>query len=48
MRKYDLYWMSNRSWWELVDLAPTLKADAPPEAKASYARYMKQIEDEDE
>lgn len=46
MRKLDLYWMSNRDWWELVDLVPTLKEDAPSEAKASYERYLKQTEDD--
>lgn len=46
MRKLDLYWMSNRDWWELKDLVPTIRADAPPEAKASYERYLKQTEDE--
>lgn len=47
MRKLDLYWMSNREWWELVDLVPTIRADAPSEAKASYERYMNQTEEDE-
>lgn len=47
MKKLDLYWMSNRDWWELIDLVPTLKANAPADAKASYERYLKQIEDDE-
>lgn len=35
MRKIDLYWMSNREWWEYVDHIRTIKDSAPPEAKES-------------
>lgn len=48
MRKLDLFWMTNDEWWESIDFVPTLKADAPPEAQASYQRYLKQTEDDDE
>ena len=42
MRKLDLYWRSNRDWWEVKDLAPTLRKDAPREAWESYGRYLVQ------
>ena len=42
MRKIDLYWKSNRDWWEYKGLIPIIKDNAPPEAKASYERYLKQ------
>ena len=41
MRKYDLYWMSNREWYEYDKrLIPRLKENAPPEAKLSYKNYL--------
>lgn len=42
MRALDMFWMSNRDWWEFVDHIPTIKASAPPEAQRSYKRYMEQ------
>lgn len=47
MKKLDLFWMSNHDWWEAIDYVPTIKDDAPPEAKASYERYLKQTEDDE-
>ena len=32
-RTYDLYWMSNRAWFDLKDPVPTIKVDASSEAK---------------
>ena len=48
MRKLDLFWMSNRDWWELVDLVPTVRKDAPPESQKSYAHYLEQTKGNDE
>lgn len=45
MKKIDLYWKSNRDWWEYKDNFPTIKDSAPPEAKASYQRYLEQVND---
>ena len=38
-----MYWMSNRDWWELKNHIPTVKEDAPIEAKVSYKRYKEQL-----
>ena len=35
--------MSNRDWWELKNHIPTVKEDAPIEAKVSYERYKEQL-----
>ena len=43
MGKIDLFWQSNREWWELRDHIPVVKASAPPEAQASYKRYLEQV-----
>ena len=40
MRKMDLFWRSNREWWEYKDHIPTIKPDAPPEAQESYKNYI--------
>ena len=46
MKKVDLYWKTNHDWWEYDDnLIPIMKESAPPEAKASYQRYLKQVND---
>ena len=44
MRKLDLYWNSNREWWEFKNHIPVVKDDVPSEAKESYERYLKQQE----
>lgn len=44
MRKYDLFWQSNRDWWEFKNHIPVVKETAPPEAQESYKRYLKQLE----
>lgn len=44
MRKLDIYWKSNRQWWEFQNHIPTIRKDAPPEAQESYANYCNQIE----
>ena len=46
MKKIDLFWQSNRDWWEYKDHVPTVREDAPPEAKESYERYLKQTSEE--
>lgn len=47
MRKLDLFWRSNRDWWEFKNHIPVIKEDAPPEAKASYARYLEQTKSDE-
>lgn len=42
MKKIDLFWQSNDAWWEVKENIPVVREDAPPEAKESYARYLKQ------
>lgn len=48
MRRLDLYWKSNRDWWEYKDHVPTLKDSAPPEAVLSYQRYLEQVSNAEE
>ena len=43
MKKRDLFWQSNREWWEFRNHIPVVKASAPPEAQASYQRYLKEM-----
>ena len=38
MRKLDLYWMSIPDWWDIKNLIPVIRDDAPEEAQASYDR----------
>lgn len=42
MRNIDLYWRSNREWWEFKNHIPVIRKDAPEEAQKSYANYLKQ------
>jgi len=47
MRKLDLYWMTNPEWFffpdvEDDDVEPILTETAPPEARESFERYIKQ------
>ena len=45
MRKLDLYWKSNRDWWEYdKDFYPVLTENAPKEAWESYLRYLEQTD----
>lgn len=48
MRKVDLYWKSNRDWWEFIEHIPTIKESAPPEAQESYKKYLQQTNAEDD
>ena len=43
MKKLDLYWKNDRSWWEFKNHIPVIKNDAPPEAQESYKRYLEQL-----
>lgn len=45
MRKLEYYWQSNHAWWKFQDGIPVLTDDAPPEAKKSFERYLRQIEE---
>ena len=45
MRKLDLYWKSNRDWWEYdKDFYPVLTENAPLDAWESYLRYLEQTD----
>ena len=46
MRKLDLYWMSDESWWTFKNDIPVIKDDAPEEAKESFRRYIRQVSGE--
>ena len=35
------YWMSNKSWYKIVDGKPQLTSLAPPTAKRSFAEWNK-------
>ena len=43
MRKLDMYWKSNRAWWEFRNHVQVIKDDAPVEAQISYERYIRQL-----
>lgn len=45
MRKLDFYWQSNDAWWEVRNGIPVVRDDAPLEAKKSYERHRKQVEE---
>jgi len=47
MTVLDLYWQSNKNWYHYEGWNAVLNEDAPPEAKASYKQYLKQLEDID-
>lgn len=45
MRKLNLYWMTNPDWYDYADedgTEPFLTEEAPPEARASFQRYIEQ------
>lgn len=42
MRKFDVYWKSNKEWYFYDGLVPKLKEDAPEEAKKSFEHYLQQ------
>lgn len=42
MRKFDVYWKSNKEWYEYDGLVPKLKEDAPKEAQESFEHYLQQ------
>lgn len=46
MRKVDLFWKSNRDWWEFIDDVLVLKESAPQEATESYEHYLEQMNSE--
>lgn len=45
MRNVDLYWRSNKEWWEFINHVPVIKKDAPQKAQESYKRYLEQMND---
>lgn len=45
MKNVDLYWRSNKEWWEFRNHIPVIKKDAPKVAQESYNRYLKQMKD---
>lgn len=45
MRTLDLFWLTNPEWYDYTDDNEGelfLVDDAPPEARASYERYLEQ------
>lgn len=42
MHKLDLYWMSQKEWWEFKEHIPVVSESAPQKAKESYIRYQEQ------
>lgn len=50
MRKLDMFWMTNKAWYELKHDGDKweyfIKDDAPEEAKKSFAHYLEQKKDE--
>ena len=42
MRKFDVYWKSNKEWYEYDGLVPKLKEDVPKEAQESFEHYLQQ------
>lgn len=46
MRKVDLFWKSNKEWWEYRNGTPVLKETAPTEARESYEHYLEQMSEE--
>jgi hypothetical protein len=39
------YWCSNDNWWHLEGWKPVINDDAPQEAKESYQRHLKEVEE---
>ena len=47
MTKYDMYWKSNKEWWEYNEWhRPVIKKSAPKYAQMSYRHYREQIKRE--
>ncbi len=42
MKKFDVYWKSNKDWYFYDGFVPKLKEDAPEEAKKSFEHYLQQ------
>ena len=45
MTRLENYWMSNEDWVDFSKEDVCVKDDAPEEAKRSYEKYLKQIEE---
>ena len=46
MTKLDYFWASQKEWWHrLPNGEKVLNYDAPAEAKESYERYLKQLDE---
>ena len=45
MRKFDIYWQSNKDWFYFDGFMPKVKDDAPQEAKDSYKHYLQQTKE---
>lgn len=48
MRNYDMRWLEDDRWLEGEGLAIKIKEDAPPEVKASFENYLKQLKEENQ
>lgn len=42
MRKFDVYWKTNKDWYYYDGLVPKLKENAPEAAKESFEHYKRQ------
>lgn len=42
MKKFDVYWKSNKDWYFYDGFVPKLKEDAPEGAKKSFEHYLQQ------
>lgn len=47
MVSLESYWMKNRDWTHFEDGRRVVNDDAPEEAKASYEKYLNQLDDID-
>ncbi len=43
MKRFDMYWMTNKSWYRWENGVRVLNDNAPPDAVESYNNYKKQV-----
>lgn len=47
MRKFDMFWRSNKEWYHFEDGYFVVNDNAPEEAKKSYEHYLEQCKELD-